>query len=169
MTSLVEKHTERTVLALLNQRYTERSQGGDRWVRAEHVRSHLSLVSRRTADFIAQDLWVSKGFELHGHEVKVSRSDWLRELKDATKADEFRRYCHRWWLVIPDASLVRPGELPEGWGQLSVRNGSLRVVVPAPQLDPDPMPREFVASLLRATAKTAAQWGADDPYTGGAL
>jgi len=31
------------------------------------------------------DLWPSGGLEIHGHEVKVSRSDWLRELKEPEK------------------------------------------------------------------------------------
>lgn len=146
--------TERHMLDLLGRRYTKLVGNGDRWVRAEHVRSHAGFDARRTADFIAMDLWPSKGLALHGHEVKVSRGDWLTELADPTKADEFRRYMDRWWLVVPDPAIVR-GDLPDGWGLMVRRGPGLAVAVPAPKLTPEPMPRTMQACLLRAAVKTA--------------
>jgi len=47
----------------------------------------------RRADAIVQALWPSRGLWLAGVEIKVSRGDWLRELKDAGKADAIARYC----------------------------------------------------------------------------
>ncbi|MFI5426079.1 hypothetical protein [Aeromicrobium sp. UC242_57] len=35
------------------------------------------------------DRWWIKAPIFHGHEVKVSRSDWLTELRDPTKAETF--------------------------------------------------------------------------------
>ena len=160
--------TERDVLNLLAQRYSVVSQGVSvRYAYAEHVRSHAGFDARRTADFIAMDLWPMKGLHLHGHEVKVSRSDWLTELRDPSKAEEFKRYMDRWWLVVSDRSIVKPGELPDGWGLMApdkhadnarpgVRtHGNLRVIRPAPILTPEPMPRTMFAALLRAVSKTA--------------
>ncbi|MCC2033087.1 hypothetical protein [Microbacterium allomyrinae] len=163
------KFTERDMLDLLARRYTQRSQGtNDRWVRAEHVRNGTGFYGYseetgrcndwrglRTADFFAVDTYESKGHEIHGHEVKVSRSDWLHELADPTKAEAFKRYCTRWWLVTPDASIVRPGELPAGWGVLALRGGRLHAVHRAPKLDPLPMPKPLWISLMRAASKTA--------------
>ena len=83
------------------------------------------------------------------------RIDRLTELADPTKADAIRRYCDRWWLVVPDRAIVRD-DLPDGWGLLAIgRDQRLRVVRTAPTLTPEPMPATFRASLLRATAKTA--------------
>lgn len=94
---------------------------------------------------------------LHGHEIKVSRSDWLRELADPTKADAWKRYCDRWWLVAPPG-VGRPEELPDGWGLLvPSRNGTLRTVVHAPLLDPEPMPTRVRAQVMRAVAMTAVR------------
>lgn len=161
------KYTERDMLDLLAQRYTQVSQGiNDRWVRGEHVRNGVGFYGYdeergkcstflRTADFIAVDTWESKGLEVHGHEVKVSRSDWLHELADPDKAEAWKRYCNRWWLVVPDASIVRPGELPEGWGMYVIRGGKLHAKHRAPRLDPLPLPKPLWISLMRAASKTA--------------
>ena len=163
------RFTERDMLDALHARYSQRSQGAlRRYVCAEHVRNscgfggydYVNRCSRplRTADFIAQDLWEAKGLFLHGHEVKVSRSDWLVELADPAKADAIKRYCDRWWLVVPDPKIVRD-DLPDGWGLLAFgSNGKLRVVRRAPALDPEPMPATFRGALMRAVAKTAARF-----------
>lgn len=150
------KWTERMLLDLLNRRYHQPFGNGDRWVRAEHVRSSAGLEASRTADFVAMDMWNSKGLALHGHEVKTSRSDWLCELRDPTKADEIRRYMDYWWLVVPDADIVRD-DLPDGWGLMVVRAGVLRAQRTAPRLTPEPVPRSFWAPLLRAMAATSSR------------
>lgn len=176
--------TERDLLDLLHARYSAESMGARRYVVAEHVSNRPSYADR-IADAIVQDcyretvtragrrytgnLWqrgtdgewvpradlVSRRM-LHGHEVKVSRGDWLRELRDPTKADTWRQYCDRWWLVAP-AGVARPDELPTGWGLLVPVGRVLRAVVPAPVLDPQPMPPDTRAALLRATFVTATR------------
>lgn len=151
--AMERKWTERDILDLLALRYGLRAGNGERYVYANHVRSHAGFDARRTADFMAMDLWPSKGLALHGHEVKVSRGDWLTELRDPTKAEEFKRYMDRWWLVVPDASIVR-SDLPNDWGLMAVRDGSLRVIKPAPKLHPEPMPKTMTAAFLRAVAYT---------------
>jgi hypothetical protein len=149
------KWTERRVLDALMARYDVRVGNGERYARAEHVRSHAGFDARRTADFIAMDLWPSKGLRLHGHEVKVSRSDWLAELRDPSKADEFKRHMDHWWLVVCDKRIVRD-DLPADWGLMAPdATGRLRVVKRAPRLRPEPMPRTMWACLLRAAVKTA--------------
>lgn len=168
---LAIKFTERQMLDLLHRRYSQTNPGnGARYACAEHVKNQAGFDARRCADFIAVDCWPTGGIELHGHEVKVSRSDWLHELKDPTKAEAFKRYMDRWWLVVPDAKIVKPGELPEGWGLLvlSRRQSTgkwpnyhaarteecLRAKTAAPRLDPEPLPKEMLATLMRSTAKT---------------
>lgn len=169
-------HTEASMIDLLHQRYNTRSQGvGSRYVCMAHVRSDAGFDAQRTADFMALDLWPSQGLVLHGHEVKISRSDWLNELKDPEKAGAFIPHMDYWWLVIADKSMVRAGELPEGWGMMHVgTDGQLRVVKQAPRLRPvrlklnewgrpvrdteaAPIHRGLAAAMLRAAAKTAAK------------
>jgi hypothetical protein len=97
------------------------------------------------------------GYPVHGHEVKVSRSDWLIELKSPDKADAFGRYCDYRWLVVPDQAIVHDGELPAGWGLLVVRSGQLRAAVAARRQDAVSMTRAMNTALVRAIAKTAAR------------
>jgi len=149
--------SERDMLDLLVKRYSVNPGNGSRYAYARHVRSHAGFDARRTADFMAMDLWPSKGLPLHGHEVKVSRSDWLTELRQPEKADEFKQYMNFWWLVTSDPTIVRKDELPADWGLMTVRCGRLFVSRSAPKLDPKPMPRTMLAALLRAIAKTAGE------------
>lgn len=164
-------YTERDMLDLLHERYSQRTQGtgNTRYITAEHVRSGCGFSgwsyapdgsgarTMRTADFLAQDTWEAKGLLLHGHEVKVSRSDWLAELADPGKADAIKRYCDMWWLVVPDASIVRD-DLPADWGLIALdRNGRLRARRSAPRLAPEPHTATFRASLMRAATKTATR------------
>ncbi|WP_065089640.1 hypothetical protein [Acidihalobacter prosperus] len=104
---------------------------------------------RRWADAVSINLWPSRGLEIHGFEVKVSRSDWIRELKNPEKSEPVQRYCDRWWIVAPEG-VIREGELPPTWGQYEVQKGdALRQVAAAPKLESKPVTREFVAAMLR--------------------
>ncbi|WP_237081283.1 DNA adenine methylase [Mycobacteroides abscessus] len=68
----------------------------------------------------------------------------------------FKRHMDYWWLVVSDRSIVRPGELPTGWGLLISVGPYLQVSHPAPRLEPEPMPRELLVSLARSVSRTAA-------------
>jgi hypothetical protein len=150
--------TERTMLDRLNVRYGKWNGNGIRYTRAEHVKIATGFEASRICDYMALDLWtgygVNRGPKLHGHEVKVSRSDWLTELRDPEKADAFAVYCDFWWLAVADRSIVRDGELPEGWGLMVASGRSMRVIVQAPRREPLAMPRSLQATLTRAVTKT---------------
>lgn len=158
--------TERDVIDALAARYGQRSGNGPKWAFVPHVRNGAGWGGAtgygglRTCDALALSLYVSTGFALIGHEVKVSRSDWLRELKDPGKADAFRRYCEQWWLVAPEGVAHRE-ELPEGWGLLVVKGGRCRAVVKAPKLKYEPIPRGLVVSLTRAAIRRGRLGGED--------
>jgi hypothetical protein len=163
----VVRLTERDMLDLLHQRFGGTSYNGGveahRYVRAEHVRAE-SGFDRRTADFIAVDTWASSGHPVHGVEVKVSRSDWLREMKDPWKAQEFVPFMTYWWLAVADKAIVRDGELPDGWGLLAPRRGALFAIRTAPKRDAEPLTPARMAALLRAVDKTAHARGYREGY-----
>lgn len=162
--------TERDMLDRLNTRYAKYNGNGIRYSRAEHVKVSAGFDARRICDYMALDLWPggygpTSGPKLHGHEVKVSRSDWLTELRDPEKAEAFRRYCDYWWLVVSDADIVKPGELPPGWGLMVARGTALRVAIGAPlNAGVEQMPRHVQATLTRAVTKTTLRLERrDDP------
>jgi hypothetical protein len=104
----------------------------------------------RYCDVILMELWKSDGHRWHGFEIKASRADWLNELKDPSKADAFKRYMDRWWLVVGDASIVKEGELPPGWGLLvPTVSRTLRIARQPAPLTPEPWPRAFMAAIVR--------------------
>lgn len=179
--------TERDMLELLHRRYATVSQGARIYAVAEHVPAVTGAVISvtRIADFLAQHVhgvhirpdghsarWKRGGYEdgshriqLHGHEVKVSRSDWLAELADPTKAEAWKQFCDRWWLVAP-REVVRD-DLPEGWGLLcpSKDGTHLRVAWMAPLLDPAPMDRATMAQFLRRVQTTATKRAGVEHFT----
>lgn len=166
-------HTERQMLDALNVRYDKTVTMGTHWsgrryARAEHVPTGLSGQRMAIADYIATDMRSSsgpvvpgKGNEwwfnapvFHGHEVKVSRSDWLAELKNPGKSEWFRQHMHFWWLVVSDKTIVRD-DLPDGWGLMVLSGRSVRIVAKAPpNLDVTPLPVGMVGALLRASTRT---------------
>jgi len=90
-----------------------------------HVRNSTGYPSvTRTADALVMSLYPSRGLTLSGFEIKVSRSDWLRELKDPAKAEEIARHCDYWWIVAGEADLVKLEELPPSWGLLVPKKAS---------------------------------------------
>ena len=108
----------------------------------------------RAADAIAMGLYSSRGLELIGFEIKVNRSDWLRELKDHAKADGFVEICDKWFIVAGEKGLVEKSELPIGWGLMEPWGHGLSIKAPS-KLEKDPkanrwlLDRKFVAAMVR--------------------
>jgi hypothetical protein len=126
----------------------------DRYAVFFEVRNATGFAQKRRdgyCDALVMGLWPSRGLELWGIEIKVSRADWLRELKRPEKAEEFLPYCHRWYVVAP-ADVIHPGELPPTWGHMAPARSGLRVVTSAPALTPRPADVGLLASIARSAA-----------------
>jgi len=120
------KLTERDMLDRLTERYGRMVWNGPattlRYIGARHVRFGPGWPSC-IADYLAMDCWGNTGPEhqrhpLLGFEVKISRSDYLREIRDLSKSEPFRRVCTEWYIVVSDPAIVR-GDLPDT-GQVEV-------------------------------------------------
>lgn len=160
--------TERGMVRLLRARYGQQSQNGGviapRYICMEQVRTRAGFGCR-TMDFAAVDTWESSmrdgSLTIHGVEIKVQRSDWLREMKDRPKSEETMEWVTHRWLAVPHL-FVSPEELPEGWGLL-VAQGQMETklvakVSPVPRTI-GPLSASATAALLRAAAKTSASQG----------
>lgn len=158
--------TEAEMLALLRARYSEQHGNGEAWAFVTHVRNAAGFDASRTCDAIAMALWPSRGLVLHGIEVKCSRADWLRELKHPAKAEGFATLVDRWYLAVADRTIVRAGELPDGWGLLVARGSRLVQETEAQPLHegagalksrplPPGLNRSALAALLRAACRQA--------------
>lgn len=104
----------------------------------------------RTADVLIMSTWPSRGLELWGVEIKMSRTDWKKELNDPKKADAIMQYCDRWFLAIGDAKIIQANELPPTWGLMEpAPRGGLHTTREAAKLDAKPMDRLMLAAILR--------------------
>lgn len=88
----------------------------------------------RRADAIYIGFTAASGRLMIGHELKVTRSDWLRELDEPVKSCAWSEQCHEWWIVaVP--GVVKRDEVPAEWGLMEPPRGSrgrrMRVVKPA--------------------------------------
>jgi len=100
------------------------------WIFLPQVRSTTGFASPiRTADGIAINTYPSRGFEVNAFEIKISRSDWLVELKNVEKADEIFKFCNKFWIVAANKDIVKVGELPPGWGLMYPRANGLGTAV----------------------------------------
>lgn len=144
----------------------------------EQVANATGWSCSRHADAIVVGLWKSRGLEITGFEVKISRQDWLKELKHPEKADPIAQYCNSWYLVVGDADIVQFGELPMNWGLMVPHTKtSLRITKSAVRnLEPKPVDLPFLCAVLRRAteqcttkAKLRAEYdrGYGEGYKGG--
>lgn len=117
------------------------------------VRSCTGASSARTADALALGLWPSRGIHLHGFEIKVHRSDWIKELRQPEKAEEICQFCDRWWVVVDHESIVEDGELPATWGLMVADGSSLSVKAEAPLIPAKPLTKDMLAGILRKASE----------------
>lgn len=100
-------------------------------------------------DFFAFHMWKSKKFWRVAYEIKVSRSDFSRELKQPDKrlpAEELANEC---FFVAP-VNLLMIDEIPEGWGLVEVNKGGLRKKKHAKQRKENAsLPMSFTAKIAR--------------------
>lgn len=132
------------LMALLRERYPK-----DAYAFFTEVPNGTGSNCGRHCDALAMSLWPSRGLHLNGFELKVSRADWLKELKQPAKADSIARYCDFWWLVVADEKIVHLGELPATWGLMIPIGGKLKVKTQPTQLESNQLSRSFLAGLFR--------------------
>lgn len=107
----------------------------------------------RHLDLVAWNTFSSRGLRVDGIEVKVSRSDWLRELKNAEKAERTFAMVERFFVAAPE-SVVKLDELPPEWGLIEVRGERLfNVRVPAVR-ERGPYSKGEVVGIMRRVQAT---------------
>jgi hypothetical protein len=121
------------------------------------VRDAAGFGASRSADAVSIGLWPSRGCLIEGMELKVSRPDWLRELKRPEKAEAFVPFCDHWWIVAGNEEIVKPDELPKTWGLMTPSGHGLRVVVPAPKLEAKPLDRSLLAAMMKRATESSLE------------
>lgn len=148
MTSHPKPFTSQSLIALIHKRHE-----GNAWLVLEEIGNGTGYNVKRHADALAFGLWPSHAHAIHGFEVKVSREDVKKELRDPSKADAVGNYCDYWWLVVSDLAIIDGLVVPDTWGILYPKNGVLRVDRNAPKREAKPVGRDFFAALMRNAMK----------------
>ena len=124
----------------------------DEWATVFEVADKTGGATR-ICDCLAFNLWESRGYAVHGFEIKASRGDWLRELKQPEKADAFFNRCNYWWLVVGNPSIIKRGELPAGWGLLVPAGNRLKIAQRPARHRAAAVTSGFLAALMRLVNK----------------
>ncbi len=144
-----------TILKLLKERhavdhvYVEELRGG----------SGYGGDNERRMDAWAMHHHPSKGNKRTAYEVKVSRSDFLRDIKDPLKHRPALRFSNEFFFVAP-AGMIKAEELPLYAGLMEVKETKsptcpLRLwpSIKPPWRDTIPPNWRFVVSLVRSVQK----------------
>ena len=140
-----ERWTESRVAGLLEKRFPAPAYCFLRQVRNGTGFGHGRI---RTADALAVSCYPSRGLYITGIEIKVSNSDWKKELALPNKSESIQQYCRHWFVAAPKG-LIEPAEVPASWGLIECNAKGTRVVKNAPKLEPVPPDMAFVCSVLR--------------------
>lgn len=99
-------------------------------------------------DLFALSCYPSRGLQSIAYEVKASRSDYLREVKEPEKRRAAMELSNLFYFATPPG-LLQSEELPPDCGLVEYRAGRLRTVCKATYRDRHSPEWRFVASLCR--------------------
>lgn len=119
------------------------------WAIMWEVGEGTGARSGRFADAVMMSLWPSRGLELHGVEIKISRADWKREAADPAKAEAVAKFCDRWWIHTSPGVVDDLSDLPPAWGLREFDGRAWRTIREAEKTPADPITRTFLAAMLR--------------------
>lgn len=86
---------------------------------------YASTGSDTRLDGWAMNVWPSNGYRTIAYEIKVSRSDFLREMKDPGKREWALTFTDEFYFVAP-RHLIDPKELPDDCGLIEVTRVTVR-------------------------------------------
>jgi len=143
--------TESNVFQLLRQRFRSPA-----FVLLPQVRNGTGYArtKERWADAIAVSVYPSRGLSLTGLEIKVTKSDWRKELANPDKAAPIQKYCRYWYVVAPKG-IIPPSEVPDTWGLLECTEKRVYAIKEALRNQETPVDMLLLCSILRKVAEVS--------------
>lgn len=140
--------TTAQILVALHSRYQ-----APEWAAFEEMRGGTGRLEERRIDFWAMNCFPSKGLRCVAYEVKVSRSDWLRELQKPHKRELAWEVSNEAWFVTAPG-VVKNGEVPEGWGHMVCSQAlTMKRMIAAQQRERPALGDVFMAAVARRSSR----------------
>ena len=127
-----------------------------RWLKERQVNKSVE----KRLDAWAFHLWPSGGYQPTGFEIKVSRSDFLRELARPDKTARYMELCQFFYYVTP-SGMVLPDEVPEKAGLIWVNERGCRMKKKAPNRGTPEPEWDFFAAICRRVDAVSRLGGSD--------
>jgi len=103
-------------------------------------------------DAYAMAIWVHLSFERIAYEIKVSRNDFLRELRTPGKRFLAMEFSNSFYFVMPEG-IATVDEVPKECGLMVYKNGKLRIRKRSPWTEVTEWPIGVIANLGRKWAE----------------
>lgn len=166
--------TAKDIIPLLRKRHSTKNWDAPRWVFFEELRVGTGhnvnewrfvmedgkwrkqfkdgFNPEQRIDAWAMSAWKSDKYKSIAYEIKVSRTDFLREIAEPEKRATAMRFSNQFYFVAPDG-IIKPSEVPEGCGLLLIRDGKVSISVGAPSREIAEPTWAFYAALVRSLGR----------------
>jgi hypothetical protein len=147
-------YTSAELIQLLRKKYKtdETANGNHPAILLEQVANATGFSAGRWIDAAVFEMWPMHGLTRRAFEVKVSRSDFLRELSQPEKYKWCLQYFHEFWYVAPKG-VIEVEELPQGTGWLYPAGDHLNTARAASHNHNPELNDNLLASFLRSANK----------------
>lgn len=139
--------TSNEILDMIRNRYA-----GDGYVVLSEVPDATGFIQNRWIDAAVFSLWPSKGLTRIAFEIKVSRSDFIRELQNRAKRQWAEESFHEFWFAGP-AECFQADEIPKNCGLMVARGNKLVIKKHCVRNDKPKLTDELLAAFMRAAWK----------------
>lgn len=137
---------------LLRRRFASQNGAYNRSVVLEQVPDGTGMNQSHWIDVAVFEMWPSKGLSRLAFEIKVTRSDFLRELQTPDKHKWCRDSFHEFWFVAPK-DVIQIEELPRGIGWMYPRGDKLCIARHAMRNPTPILGDNLLAGFMRAAYK----------------
>jgi hypothetical protein len=145
-----EKVGYREIIQSLRNRYSNKRE----WVLLEE----LTFPRGTRADVFVLNCFYSKRFKRIAFEIKISRNDFLHELKDPEKRKSAVEYSHEFYFVTPKGMLDKK-DIPQDCGLMEIsKDGGTRIKIKPPKKVEQP---KITSGFLSLLLRNATGWRDD--------
>jgi hypothetical protein len=139
------------IVALLKKKY--KHEVG--WLFITELRRSPGWIEERTIDVFVLHQWPSEGFKRIAYEIKISNSDFKREIKQPQKRKSFRDLSNEFYFIAPEG-IIDPDKVPTDCGLIEVTpEGKLIKKIDSPWFESNP-DWNIVASLVKRALEMEA-------------